>query len=242
VISSSPTDIQPVFDAIVRSAVKLCNGLFGAVFQFDGERLHLVAHHNLTAAALDAFRHVFPRRPDRSTFSGRAILDGAAVHVPDIEQDPEIWSANLETARALGYRSVLVVPMLREGLPLGTIAVLREHAERFSDKQIALLRTFGNQAVIAIENVRLFKELEARTQDLTRSVGELRALGDVGRALSSTLDLDTVLQTIVTRASQLAGTDACFVFEHDEVAEVFRLRASSYGIPGRRRRWMRSVG
>jgi hypothetical protein len=96
--------------------------------------------------------------------------------------------------------------------------------------------------VIAIENVRLFTELEARTQDLTRSVGELRALGDVGRALSSTLDLDTVLQTIVTRASQLAGTDACFVFEHDEVAEVFRLRASSYGIPGRRRRWMRSVG
>jgi two-component system, NtrC family, sensor kinase len=226
VISSSPTDIQPVFDAIVRSAVKLCNGLFGAVFQFDGERLHLVAHHNLTAAALDAFRHVFPRRPDRSTFSGRAILDGAAVHVADIEQDPEIWSANLETARALGYRSVLVVPMLREGLPIGTIAVLREHAERFSDKQIALLRTFGNQAVIAIENVRLFKELEARTQDLTRSVGELRALGDVGRALSSTLDLDTVLQTIVTRASQLAGTDACSVYEYDETTEAFHLRAT----------------
>ena len=86
--------------------------------------------------------------------------------------------------------------------------------------------------MIAIENVRLFKELEARTQDLTRSVGELRALGDVGRALSSTLDLDTVLQTIVTRASQLAGTDACSVFEYDEVAEVFRLRASSYRDPG----------
>ena len=79
--------------------------------------------------------------------------------------------------------------------------------------------------------MRLFKELEARTQDLTRSVGELRALGDVGRALSSTLDLDTVLQTIVTRASQLAGTDACSVFEYDEVAEVFRLRASSYRDP-----------
>ena len=86
--------------------------------------------------------------------------------------------------------------------------------------------------MIAIENVRLFKELEARTQDLTRSVGELRALGDVGRALSSTLDLDTVLQTIVTRASQLAGTDACSLFEYDEVAEVFRLRASSYRDPG----------
>ena len=168
VISSSPTDIQPVFDAIVRSAVKLCNGLFGAVFQFDGERLHLVAHHNFATPALDAFRRVFPRRPDRSTFSGRAILDGAAVHVPDIEQDPEIWSASLEMApRTLGYRSVLVVPMLREGLPIGTIAVLREHAERFSEKQIALLRTFGNQAVIAIENVRLFNETKggARAAD-----------------------------------------------------------------------------
>ena len=86
--------------------------------------------------------------------------------------------------------------------------------------------------MIAIENVRLFTELEARTQELTRSVGELRALGDVGRALSSTLDLDTVLQTIVTRASQLAGTDACSLFEYDEVAEVFRLRASSYRDPG----------
>ena len=232
VISSSPTDIQPVFDAIVRSAVKLCDGLFGAVFQFDGERLHLVAHHNFAAPALDAFRRVFPRRPDRSTFSGRAILDGAAVHVPDIEQDPEIWSANLETApRTLGYRSVLVVPMLREGLPIGTIAVLREHAERFSEKQIALLRTFGDQAVIAIENVRLFTELEARTQALTRSVDELTALGDVSRALSSTLDLETVLKTIVTRANELAGTDGCLIYEYDDTREEFRLRASSYADP-----------
>ena len=99
-------------------------------------------------------------------------------------------------------------------------------ARPFTDKQIELLKTFADQAVIAIENVRLFKELEARTQELTRSVGELRALGDVGRALSSTLDLETVLQTIVTRASQLAGTDACSVFEYDEATEAFHLRAT----------------
>src|SRR4026209_1671108 len=89
-----------------------------------------------------------------------------------------------------------------------------------------MLKTFADQAVIAIENVRLFKELEARTQDLTRSVGELRALGDVGRALSSTLDLETVLQTIVTRASLLAGGDACSVYEYDEATETFPLRAT----------------
>ena len=119
------------------------------------------------------------------------------------------------------------MPLLREGTPLGAILMARGPEPRpFSAKQIALLETFANQAVIAIENVRLFKELEARTQDLTRSVGELRALGDVGRALSSTLDLDTVLQTIVTRASQLAGTDACSVFEYDEATEAFHLRAT----------------
>ena len=122
---------------------------------------------------------------------------------------------------------MLATPLLREGTPLGVIYVGRgPEVQPFSAKQIALLETFADQAVIAIENVRLFKELEARTQDLTRSVGELRALGDVGRALSSTLDLDTVLQTIVTRASQLAGTDACSVYEYDEATEAFHLRAT----------------
>ena len=133
--------------------------------------------------------------------------------------------------RALGVRSVLAVPMLREGSADRCDRRVAGGGQPFSDKQIELLKTFADQAVIAIENVRLFKELEARTQDLTRSVGELRALGDVGRALSSTLDLDTVLQTIVTRASQLAGTDACSIFEYDEATEEFRLRATQQ--PGR---------
>jgi two-component system, NtrC family, sensor kinase len=226
VISSSPTDVQPVFDAIVRSAVELCNGLFGLVIRFDGERLHLVAHHNWTAPALDAFSRVFPRRLDRSTFSGRAILDGAAVHVPDIEQDTEIWSANLEAADTLGYRSVLVVPMLRKGLSIGTIAVARESAGRFSDEQIALLKTFAEQAVIAIENVRLFQELRARTAELTRSVEELKALGEVGQTVSSTLDLETVLTTIAARADQLSGTDGAAIYEFDEASGTFHLRVA----------------
>ena len=121
----------------------------------------------------------------------------------------------------------LAVPMFREGSPIGAIAVARAEPGPFSPKEIELLQTFANQAVIAIENVRLFQELQARTAELTRSVGQLTALGDVGRLLSSTLDLDTVLQTIVTRASQLAGTDACFVYEYDEATEAFHLRATN---------------
>jgi GAF domain-containing protein len=124
------------------------------------------------------------------------------------------------------HRTILAVPMLRADATIGVIVIRRTNVQPFTDKQIELVKTFADQAVIAIENVRLFQELRARTAELGRSVEELTALGDVGRALSSTLDLDTVLQTIVTRASQLAGSDACSVFEYDEATEAFQLRAT----------------
>jgi two-component system, NtrC family, sensor kinase len=209
VISSSPTDAQPVFDAIVRSAAKLCNSLFGSVFRFDGERLHLVAHHNWTAPPLDAFSRVFPRPPDRSTFSGRAILDGAAVHVPDIEQDTEIWSAHLEAADTLGYRSVLVVPMLREGLSIGTIAVARESAGRFSDEQIALLKTFADQAVIAIENVRLFTETKEALEQQTATAEILQVIS------SSPTDIQPTFDAIAASAVRLCEAEEGTVFRFD---------------------------
>jgi signal transduction histidine kinase len=126
-----------------------------------------------------------------------------------------------------GHRAALAVPLLRENAAIGAILVRRREARSFSDNQAALLKTFADQAVIAIENVRLFKELEARTTQLTRSVDELTALGEVSRALSSTLDLETVLSTIVSRANQLAGTDACSVFEYDEISEEFHVRATN---------------
>jgi signal transduction histidine kinase len=117
---------------------------------------------------------------------------------------------------------------MREGVAVGSIALRRMEAELFTDRQVALLQTFADQAVIAIENVRLFKELEARTHELTRSVGELRALGEVGQAISSTLDLQAVLSTIVARAAQLSGTDAGVIYEYDEPREVFLPRATEH--------------
>jgi signal transduction histidine kinase len=141
--------------------------------------------------------------------------------------------ADPEYARALGvhslpggFRSVLAVPLIRDGNPIGGIAVGRPEPGLFPDEQVALLQTFADQAVIAIENVRLFKELEARTDQLSRSVGELKALGEVGQAVSSTLDLETVLRTIVSRATQLAGMDAGSIYEYDQVREEFYLHTS----------------
>jgi two-component system, NtrC family, sensor kinase len=225
VIASSPGDIQPVFDAIAANAARLCEAVNGLVIRFDGELLHLAAHYNVDPERLAALRQSYPRPPSRGALAGRAILMRDVIHVRDVSQDAEY---TLPTATTIGYRSVLAVPMMHEGVPRGTILVAREVMAPFSDAHIALLQTFADQAVIAIENVRLFKELETRTRDLTRSVGELRALSDVGQAISSTLDLGTVLSTIAARATQLSGTDAGVIYEYDEQREVFVPRATEH--------------
>jgi signal transduction histidine kinase len=222
-ISQSPTDVQPVFDTIVRSAVRLCDGLYGTAVRFDGELMHLAAGYNWTPEVDQALHEAFPMPPDQRMMSGRAILAGMVVQVEDALADQE-YTQNV--ARAGGFRAMLAVPMLREGRAIGAIVVNRGRPGPFSQTQIALLQTFADQAVIAVENVRLFKELEARTHELTRSVGELRALGEVGQAISSTLDLQTVLSTIVARATQLSDTDAGVIYEYDEPREIFVPRAT----------------
>src|SRR5437899_4916909 len=217
VISQSQTDVQPVFDTIVRSAVKLCDGLFSGLNQFDGELLHFVAGYNYTREALAEVHRVYPARPTRALGAGRAILERAVVHMPDVEVDPEYQHHAM--ARAIGFRSGLHVPRLREVAHIGVILVARAEPGPFSDNEIELLKTFADQAVIAVENVRLFKEVQARTRELTQSVEKLTALGEVSRAVSSTLDVETVLDTIVSRASQLAGAAGCSIYEYDESAE-----------------------
>jgi signal transduction histidine kinase len=156
-------------------------------------------------------------KPSRGASSARAILDRKPVQISDVFEDPEYQLK--DAARQAGFRSTLAVPMFREGRVVGSINVARAEAGAFEEKLVRLLQTFADQAVIAIENVRLFKEL-------TRSVGELKALGEVGQAVSSTLDLETVLRTIVSRANQLAGMDGGAIFEYDETHEEFSLHAT----------------
>ena len=168
VISRSRIEVQSVFDTIVKSAVRLCDGLFSGVYQFDGEVLHHVAHHNYTPEALEEVQRKFPARPTREFGTGRAILEGAVVHIPDVEVDPEY--RNQPLSRAVGMRSGLFVPMLRDGAPVGVILVARAEPGAFSDSQINLLKSFADQAVIAIENARLFEAEQARTRELTESI------------------------------------------------------------------------
>jgi two-component system, NtrC family, sensor kinase len=220
VIASSPTDIQPVLDTIAKNAVRLCEATNAQVFRFDGDVLRLVANHGGVASSTEA-----PIR--RGSPLGRIFVDRKTLHVHDLaaEIETEFPDAKASQQR-LGHRTILGTPLLREGVPIGVIGLRRTEVRPFTDKQIKLLETFADQAVIAIENVRLFKELDARTNELTRSVGELKALGEVGQAVSSTLDLETVLTRIVSHAVQLSGTDGGAIYEYDEASEEFQLRAT----------------
>jgi GAF domain-containing protein len=226
VISGSPTDVQPVFETIAQNARRLCEARFSHVLHYDGERLELVAHDGLTPEGLAALRGAFPLAPSRRSAAGRSVLSRAVEHIPDVDTDPEYGLG--AAAKVITSRAVVAVPMLRDGLPAGVIVVARSQPGPFADRQIDLLKTFADQAVIATENVRLFRELEARTQDLTRSVGELQALNEVGQAISSTLDLQAVLSTIVARATHLSGTDAGVIYEYDDQREIFLPRATAH--------------
>src|SRR5262249_30667191 len=185
---------------------------------------HMEATYNYSPEALEASAHRFPGPPGPETFTGRAILERSVVHVPDVAADTHARTADL--LHATQFRSVLSVPMLRGGSPIGAITVWRAEVGSFSEGAISLMRTSADQAVIAVENARLFSELQTRTQELTRSVQQLTALGEVGQAVNSTLDLQAVLTTIASRASQLTATDSCTVYEYEERAEEFYLRAT----------------
>src|SRR5262249_13600840 len=163
VISRSPTDAQPVFDAIVESAARLCGALFSIVWLYDGEVLRVAATHNFTPEVLNKLFHAYPKRPDRSTAAGRAVLDAKIAHLPDLLGDPEY---SHELALAGNWRASFAVPMLRDGKPVGAISLGKAEPEPFSEREIQLLTTFADQAVIAIENVRLFDEIQDKNRQL----------------------------------------------------------------------------
>jgi GAF domain-containing protein len=238
VISSSPTDVQPVFEIIAERAGKLCEAEISVVSRVDGGDLHLAAINGVTDKAKQTIRGLHPMPVRSETLSGRAVRARDVVHIPDVMADPTY--ERKDAAMAGGWRGGLAVPMLREGQVIGAIFVGRTNPGPFPDSKIELLKTFADQAVIAIENVRLFKELEARTVQLTRSVGELKALGEVGQAVSSTLDLETVLRTIMSHARDLTGADGGSIFEYDATREEFHIRAT-LGLPDELVAAMRAV-
>ena len=164
VISSSPSDVQPVFDIIAESAVQLCRAQFCAVLRLDGDLLYLVAHRGLSGAGLDAYRRVFPTPVSSGTVAGRSLLDRAVVQIPDVYADPDYGYKSV--ALATPFRAIFGVPLLREGQPLGSIAVSRTEPGPLSEKEVEVLKTFADQAVIAIENVRLFNEIQEKSLQL----------------------------------------------------------------------------
>jgi signal transduction histidine kinase len=164
---------------------------------------------------------------DRRSPGGRAVVDSQLIHIEDALSLPEAeFPETHPSDLRVSTRTILAVPLMREDVPIGSIHMRRMEVRPFTDKQISLLKTFADQAVIAIENVRLFQELQARTSELARSVGELRALGEVGQAVSSTLDLETVLTRIASHAVQLSGADGGAIYEYDEDTLEFQLRGS----------------
>jgi GAF domain-containing protein/anti-sigma regulatory factor (Ser/Thr protein kinase) len=222
VIASSPTDIQPVLDVVAEYAARLCDATDAVINRFDGKVYERVAKYGPIPVPDN-----LPPAPSRGTPSGRAIVDRQTIHVHDIVAEIEAEFPESKLLQQFsGARTILATPLLREGIPIGVITIRRREVRPFSGKQIALLKTFADQAVIAIENVRLFQELQARTRELVRSVEELKALGEVGQAVSSTLELETVLTRIASHAVQLSGADGGAIYEYDEATQEFQLRGS----------------
>jgi GAF domain-containing protein len=163
---------------------------------------------------LAEFMRQNPIRLGRYSASGRAALERRTIHIPDVLTDPEYTYGSKDVDK---LRTVVAVPILKGDDLLGVMTIYHlEEVTPFTDKQIALLETFADQAAIAIDNVRLLEALRHRTDELGRSVNELRALGEVSQAVNSTLDLETVLSTIVAKAAQLSGTEAGAIYGYDE--------------------------
>jgi len=215
IISRSPTNVQPVFDTIAQAAADLCGAQLCNVYRYDGRHIRVVATHLPASPEVRAVNlKQAPILPGRGSAAARSIANMSIAEVHDIDADPDYELREL--ARAGKFRSAVAVPMVKDDCPIGAIAVARPQAGRFPERQIALLQTFADQAVIAIENARLFEEVQARNRDLT-------ALGEVGRAVSSTLDLRLVLKTVVERAVELSGTDAGSIFYYRPEVGRFEL-------------------
>jgi len=226
VISRSTFDLQAVLDTLVESATRLCDAKDAFIFLRDGELFRVAARYGFSPESKE-YVEQHPIAMDRGSVVGRTAIEGRVVHVPDVLADPEY--THRERQRVVGYRASLGAPLLRKGKVVGVIFVARTVPQPFTTKQVELVTTFADQAVIAVENVRLFDEVQARTHELSQSVKELRALGEVTQAVNSSVELETVLSTIVAKATQLSNTEAGAIYVFDDASREFRLRAT-YGM------------
>src|ERR1700758_2639790 len=226
-MSASPGDPQPVFDLIVRRARELCNTVGSALFEFDGERVHLRSRVGqeayATRDAWEAYNRQFPMVPTRGSISCRAILDREIIHVRDMATASGISAA----VRNLGYKSQIALPLLRDDAAIGAISATSEETGGFTDSQVALLQTFAEQAVIAITSAETYRELQARTRDLEESLEYQTATSDVLNVISrSTADVQPVLDTAIETAVRLCGADSGAIMIHD--GEGYRYVSSPY--------------
>jgi signal transduction histidine kinase len=220
VISGSAFDLDPVLQSVVTTAIRLCRADHAAVYRnIDGD--YRWAAGESLPPAYEAIERAARIRPGAGTLVGRAALEKRTIHILDCWNDP-LYEAK-EDARLGGLHTMLGVPLLRDGAAIGVIGLARQRVEAYTDKEIDLVRTFADQAVIAMENARLLGELRERTDALARSVEELKALSEVGQAVSSSLDLRAVLATILDRSIALAGADAGVIFRYFRAERVYRL-------------------
>jgi GAF domain-containing protein/anti-sigma regulatory factor (Ser/Thr protein kinase) len=220
VISRSGAELEPVLDTLVKTAARLCDAEMAVIHRREGEVYRPAAVLGFPPEFI-AYLDSHPLAPGRGSIAGRAAMEGRAIHIADVAADQE-YELNQSILMAK-QRTALGVPLLREGVPVGVIVLARSRVEPFTEKQIALVTTFADQAVIAIENARLFNELRARTTELGSSVAELKMLNDVAQAVSSTLDLRSVLSTILTSSLGMTWANAGAVFRYSRAERAFRL-------------------
>ncbi len=226
VIASSPTDIQPVLDTIAESAARVCSANDALIRLVEGNSFQLAAHHGSIVPGAG-----FSRTITRGSPIGRAVVDRQTIHVHDIATDVENEYPESKTSQLIsGARTLLATPLLREGVSIGVILIRRTEVRPFTDKQIALLKTFADQAVIAIENVHLFQELQTSNRQLTESLEQQTATSEIlGVIASSPTDVQPVLDTIAESAARLCEADDAIVRRLD--GNVIRLVAHYGSIP-----------